>query len=103
MSSPRPLLVAAHLPPPLRVPLRTAIGEEHRIAEAVDWLDLADIVRRRPVDLVVADPAAEGGVDLTAVAQMMDRFPRTPVLLYTNLAPSAVSAMAELSRRGLRD
>jgi len=99
----RPLLVAAHVPPPLRPPLRTAIGEEHRIAEAVDWTDLAEIVRRRPVDLVVADPAAEGSLNVDAVTLMMERFPRTPVLVYTALGPAAVTAMAELSRRGLRD
>ena len=104
MSTPhRPLLVAAHVPPSLRPPLRTAIGEEHRIAEAVDWSDLADIVRRRPVDLVVADPAADGSLNVPAVTQMLERFPRTPVLVYTALVPAAVTAMAELSRRGLRD
>jgi AraC-like DNA-binding protein len=99
----RPLLVAAHVPPALRVPLRTALGEEHRIVEAVSWDDLADLVRRRPVDLVVADPAAEGTMNVGAVAYMMERFPRTPLLVYTALGPAAVAAMAELSRRGLKD
>jgi AraC-like DNA-binding protein len=103
VSTSRPLLIAAHVPPPLRPPLRTAIGEHHRIAEAADWADLADIVKRRPVDLVVADPAADGSVNVSAVATMLERFPRTPVLVYTVLGPSAVTAMADLSRRGLRD
>lgn len=103
MSISRSLLIAAHVPATLRPPLRLALGEQHRIAEAADWSDLIDIVRRRPVDLVVADPAAEGTVDVTAVATIMERFPRTPVLIYTVLGPSAVSAMTELSRRGLRD
>ena len=99
----RTLLVASHLPGALRVPLRSALGAKHRIAEAVNWSDLVDIVRRRPVDLVVADPAAEGGVNVTAVTYMMERFPRTPMLVYTALGASAVSAMSELARRGLQD
>ncbi len=100
MSVQRPLLVASHLPSTLRVPLRNALGEEHRIAEAVNW---TDIVRRRPVDLVVADPAADGGINVTAVSQMIEQFPRTPVIVYTILGPNSVGAMAVLSRRGLRD
>ena len=103
MSSIRPLLVAAHLPTHLRVPLRTALGQEHRITEAVDWADLSEIVRRRPIDLIVADPAAEGGVNVTAVSDMLENFPQTPVLVYTSLAHTTVGAMAELSRRGLKD
>ena len=103
MSLHRPLLVASHLPSLLRVPLRSAIGAEHRIAEAVNWTDLADIVTRRPVDIVVADPAAEGGVNVTAVSYLIERFPRTPVIVYTSLGPTSVAAMAELSRCGLRD
>lgn len=103
VSVPRPFLVAAHVPPPLRLPLRTALGEEHRILEAVSWTDLADLVRRRPVDLIVADPAADGAVDVEQVIYLMERFPHTPVLVYTALGPATVSAMAELSRRGLKD
>jgi len=99
----RHLLVASHLPSTLRIPLRTALGAEHRIAEAVNWTDLADIVRHRPVDLVVADPSADGGVNVDAVSQMIEQFPRTPVIVYTALAPNSFGAMAELSRRGLKD
>jgi AraC-like DNA-binding protein len=103
MPAQRQLLVASHLPSTLRIPLRTALGEEHRIAEAVNWTDLADIVRHRPVDLIVADPSADGGINVDAVSQMMEQFPRTPVIVYTSMAPKAVGAMAELSRRGLKD
>jgi AraC-like DNA-binding protein len=99
----RPLNVASHLSASLRVPLRIALGEGHRIAEATNWDDLADTLRRRPIDLVVADPAAEGPVDVKAVTDVMDRFPSTPVLVYTALTPSTVAAMAQLSRHGLRD
>jgi AraC-like DNA-binding protein len=53
--------------------------------------------------LVVADPAADGPMDVPAVTDMMLRFPRTPVLVYTALGPKTVNAMAELSRRGLKD
>ena len=106
MSAPppqRPLLVASHLPSTLRVPLRNALGELHRVAEAVNWSDLADIVRRRPIDLMVVDPAADGDVNVNAVAQMIEQFPRTPVIVYTALGPNSIAAMADLSRRGLKD
>lgn len=99
----RPFLVAAHLPSSLRLPLRTALGEVHRIVEAVSWPDLEDLVRRRPVDLIVVDPAVEGNVDVDRIVHIMDKFPRTPILVYTTLGPSTVSAMTELSRRGLKD
>ena len=99
----RPFLVAAHVPPTLRLPLRTALGEIHRIVEAVSWPDLEDLVRRRPVDLIVVDPAVEGRVNVERVVHVMERFPRTPILVYTALDPAAVSAMTELSRRGLKD
>lgn len=103
MSPDAPLLVAAHLPSPLRVPLRIALGEGHRIVEAVNWDDLSAILRQRPVDLLIVDPAAEGGVDVEIISELMKQHPKTPLMVYTALTPTSVSALAELSKRGLRD
>jgi AraC-like DNA-binding protein len=103
MSAAPPLFVVSHLPAPLRMPLRVALGEVHRLAEAINWGDLSEIVRRRPVDIVVVDPTAEGGMDVPAVASVIEQFPKTPVVVYTALTPVAMSALAELSRRGLKD
>jgi len=85
------------------MPLRVALGEGHRLAEAFSWADLSDIVRRKPVDIIVADPAAEGEIDVTAVTEVMQTFPKTPLMVYTTLTPPAVAAMAQLSRHGLKD
>lgn len=80
-----------------------ALGEVHRIVEAVSWPDLIDLVRRRPVDLIVVDPAVEGSVEVEPVFRVMDNFPRTPLLVYTSLGPASVSALTELSVRGVKD
>lgn len=80
-----------------------ALGEVHRIVEAVSWPDLIDLVRRRPVDLIVVDPAVEGSVEVDPVFRVMDNFPRTPLLVYTSLGPASVSALTELSVRGVKD
>ncbi len=99
----RPFLIASYVPSPLRQPLRVALGEEHRIVEAVGWPDLIDLVRRRPVDLIVVDPAVEGAVETTPIMRVMDSFPRTPLLVYTSLGPASAGALTELSIRGVKD
>ncbi len=68
---------------------------------ASSWKELEDIVRREPVSVVIADPAADGVVDVDAMAGLLQRFPSLPLVGYVMLTPTAFGAIAELARRGL--
>ncbi len=68
---------------------------------ASSWKELEEIIRREPVSVVIVDPAADGVVDVDAVAGLLQRFPSLPIVGYVMLTPTAFGAIAELARRGL--
>ena len=117
MAFPRKLLIAVSVSAALRVPLRRAADEAYRLIEAEDWLDLQDIVRRRPVDAIIIDPAAHGhehghehghtpapalsrGPSMTDV---LDAFPRTPIVIYTSLDTQSARGVVNLVHHGIVD
>ncbi|HEX6575440.1 MAG TPA: DNA-binding response regulator, partial [Gemmatimonadaceae bacterium] len=93
--------IAVFLPPQLLTHVRHVFAREPEFLVAGSWKELEEIIRREPVDVVIADPAADGVVDIDAVASLLQRYPSLPFVGYVMLTPVAFGAIAQLARRGL--
>ena len=52
-------------------------------------------------DVVVADPAAAGTVEVEALENLRRLFPSLPVVVYTSLAPASMKAIVRLAKSGV--
>jgi AraC-like DNA-binding protein len=93
--------VAVFLPPQLLAHVRHVLADEPDFYIAGSWLELEEIIRREPISVAIADPEADGVVDVDAVAGILQKFPSLPFVGYVMLSPTAFGAIAQLSRRGL--
>lgn len=93
--------VVAHLPPPLLAHLRAVLGADHTLTPAHGWTSLEDAVRRRPSDVAVVDPGADGTVRTEEIVGLVRHYPSLPVLIYTVLSPQTMRAVVELSAHGV--
>src|SRR6185437_865627 len=73
----------------------------HVLTQVSALADLRALVHRRAPDLVVADPAATGSVELETLENLRREFPSLPVVVYTSLAPSTINAVVRLARCGV--
>jgi AraC-like DNA-binding protein len=94
--------VVAHLPPILLAHLRRVLGERHTVWPVAGWADLAHAARRRPADVAVLDPAADGTPRIEEIVELVRRHPSLPILVYTTLSPQSMRAIVELSRHGIQ-
>lgn len=76
-------------------------GSEHQLVLVHDWEELLAIARERIVDVVVADPAATGKVEIGALQELVRRYPSIPLVVYTTLAPATLKAVVQLARSGV--
>ena len=93
--------VVAFLPRQLGSHLRIVLGSGHVLTQASSWADVRSLVHRRAPDLVVADPAATGALELETLELLRREFPSLPVVVYTTLAPSTIGAVVRLARCGV--
>jgi AraC-like DNA-binding protein len=93
--------VVAFLPRQLLSHLKIVLGSEHTLTPVADWTDLHRVVTHQPADVVVADPAASGVVEVEALEDIRRQFPSLPVVVYTQLAPSSVQAIVRLAKSGV--
>jgi AraC-like DNA-binding protein len=94
--------VVVRLPPLLLSHLRVVLGREHNVITVDRWDELETEVRRKPVELLVADPRAEGTVRLEELGNIIRAFPSLPVVIYTILSPETLGATVELAKLGVR-
>jgi AraC-like DNA-binding protein len=94
--------LAVFLPPQLISHVRNAFAKEAEFFVATSWQHLAEIIQHEPLGAIIVDPAADGVLDVDAVAGILHRFPSLPVVGYVMLTPTSFGAIAELSRRGLK-
>lgn len=83
--------------------VRHVLVGEREIVAAHSWGELDAIIRRDPVTAVILDPAADGVMNVTAVANLFKRYPSLPLVVYVAFTPASVNAVAELSRDGLQN
>lgn len=93
--------VVAYLPRPLLSHLSIVLGAEHSLSAAGNWAELQAIVQRDPPDVLVADPAAGGAVEIDTLEHLRRQFPSLPVVVYTLLSPAGMKAIVRLARSGV--
>ena len=93
--------VAAFLTPQLLTHLRVVLGRGRRLHPAEGWTELARILREEVVDLLIADPAADGHVKVAELQQLIRQFPSVPVVVYTALSPATMKAVVQLAKAGV--
>jgi AraC-like DNA-binding protein len=65
------------------------------------WRELVATVKHQNADVIVADPAAAGHVDVETLEDLRREFPSLPVVVYTPLAPSSIQAIVRLTKSGV--
>jgi AraC-like DNA-binding protein len=95
--------VAAFLPPRLLTHLKHVLADEPELLAASSWQELESFIRRKPVSVVILDPAADGTLNVGAVAGLLKRYPSLPLIAYVTLHAPAFKAIAQLGRLGLED
>jgi AraC-like DNA-binding protein len=93
--------VVAFLPRHLLSHLRIVLGSDHPLTAVAGWPELQRAVQTQVADLVVADPAADGAVDVEALEQLRRQFPSLQVVVYTTLQPATLKAVVRLARLGI--
>ena len=93
--------VAAFLSSQLLTHLRVVLGRGHRLHPAEGWAELTKVLREEVVDLLVADPAADGHVQVGELQQLIREFPSVPVVVYTALSPATMKAVVQLAKVGV--
>jgi AraC-like DNA-binding protein len=93
--------VVAFLPRPLLSHLRIVLGSEHSLTPVFSWAELEATVKHLVTDVVIADPAASGTVEVEALEALRRLYPSLPVVVYTSLAPAGIKAIVRLARSGV--
>ncbi|MDE3128537.1 MAG: helix-turn-helix domain-containing protein [Gemmatimonadota bacterium] len=93
--------VVALLPRHLLTHLTRVLGSGHTLTAPADWVELRTTVQRRPVDVVVADPALDGHVQTSELAEIRELFPSLPIVLYTTLSAAAMQGVIQMARYGI--
>jgi AraC-like DNA-binding protein len=95
--------VAAFLPTRLLTHVKHVFADEPELLIAASWQELESFIRRKPVSVVVLDPAADGIMNVAAVASLLKRYPSLPLIAYVTLHAPQFSAVAQLGRLGLKE
>jgi AraC-like DNA-binding protein len=95
--------VAAFLPVRLLTHVKHVFADEPELLIASSWQELESFIRRKPVSVVVLDPAADGIMNVGAVAGLLKRYPSLPLIAYVTLHAPQFSAVAQLGRLGLKE
>jgi AraC-like DNA-binding protein len=95
--------VAVFLPDRLRAHVRHVLINEKAVLIARSWDELNSIIRGNPVKAVVLDPAADGVMNIDAVATLLAKYPSLPFVAYVVLSQASFNAVAQLSKQGLEN
>ena len=95
--------VAAFLPDRLLTHVKHVLADEPELLNALSWEELESFIRRKPVSVVILDPAADGTMNVSAVAALLKRYPSLPLIAYVTLHAPQFAAVAQLGRLGLKE
>lgn len=95
--------VAAFLPSRLLTHVKHVFVDEPELFVATSWEDLELFIRRKPISVVILDPAADGTMNVSAVANLLKRYPSLPLIAYVALHAPQFNAVAQLGRLGLKE
>jgi AraC-like DNA-binding protein len=97
------LCVAAFVPTRLLTQLKHVFPEEDELFSASSWEELESIIRRKPISVVILDPAADGTMNVGVVEGLLKRYPSLPLIAYVTLHAPQFKAVAQLSKLGLKE
>ena len=101
--------VAARLPPDLLARIQSVLSPSDDLLHASDWSELAELLRRHPVDLLIIDPSAravdstpESEGDAESPLAILAEFRGIPAIAYTAYTREAMRALLPLARSGVQ-
>jgi len=77
------------------------IGADH--VQASCWDEVQALIRRKPVSLLVLDPYADRANRVDDIVTLLQQFPSTPVIVYTEFTPPALRVLTLLAQYGLQE
>ena len=75
------------------------LGAEH--VQATSWEEVEDALAQSPRSILVLDPHADRTNQAERIAAILERFPSSPALVYTEFSPVALQALTFLATRGM--
>ena len=78
------------------------LAPESDVITVRSWHELDDIIRTEAVDVVVADPAADGVLKAEELARLLQQYPSLPLVAYVGVAAPQMRAILDLSKAGLQ-
>jgi len=97
------MLVLGAIPDVQYHKLRRAAAGQFAFVRALEWGQVLDTIRLRPVELVVVDPLLGGEPRSQEIERLRQFFPSLPLILYTSLTPELASVLLTLGKRGIRE
>jgi AraC-like DNA-binding protein len=95
--------IAAFLPTRLLTHVKHVFADEEELLIASSWQELESLIRRKPVSVVILDPAADATMNVGAVEGLLKRYPSLPLIAYVTLHAPQFKAVAQLGRLGLKE
>lgn len=95
-------MIALFVPDRLVGHLQHVLAPEADIIVARSWHELDEIIRTEAVEVVVADPAADGVLKAEEIARLLQQYPSLPVVAYVGVAAPQMRAILDLSKSGLQ-
>lgn len=95
-------MIALFVPDRLIGHVQHVLAPEAEIKVAHSWHELDEIIRREAVEVVVADPAADGVLKAEELSRLLQQYPSLPVVAYVGVAAPQMRAILDLSKSGLQ-
>lgn len=97
------MLVLGAIPDVQYHKLRRAAAGRFSFVRALEWGQVLEIIRDRPVELAVLDPLLGGEAKSHEIERLRQLFPSLPLILYTTLTPELAGVLLTLGKRGVRE
>lgn len=95
-------MIALFVPDRLVGHVQHVLAPEAEIIVAHSWHELDEIIRREAVEVVVADPAADGVLKAEELSRLLQQYPSLPLVAYVGVAAPQMRAILDLSKSGLQ-
>ena len=95
-------MIALFVPDRLVGHVQHVLAPEADIMIARSWPDLDEIIRANAVEVVVADPAADGVLKADELERLLQQYPSLPLVAYVSVAAPQMRAIMDLSKTGLQ-
>ena len=95
-------MIALFIPDRLIAHVQHVLAPEAEIMVAGSWHELDEIIRTEAVEVVVADPAADGVLKPEELSRLLQQYPSLPLVAYVGVAAPQMRAILDLSKSGLQ-